>query len=82
MDIKSTVHLMTKPDSSLKAMVDVYKRQVLCLVINAKLISQYGIHGYLNKSEKQNKPRYINTPHKHNRKSCTYEYGGKQIRIK
>ena len=61
---------------------EVLSDKVLCLVINAKLISQYGIHGYLNKSEKQNKPRYINTPHKHNRKSCTYEYGGKQIRIK
>ena len=60
---------------------EVLSDKVLCLVINAKLISQYGIHGYLNKSEKQNKPRYINTPHKHNRKSCTYEYGGKQIRI-
>ena len=61
---------------------EVLSDKVLCLVINAKLISKYGIHGYLNKSEKQNKPRYINTPHKHNRKSCTYEYGGKQIRIK
>ena len=56
--------------------------RVLCLVINAKLISQYGIHGYLKKSEKDDKPRYNNKPHKHNRKFCTYEYGGKRIRIK
>lgn len=61
---------------------EVLSDKVLCLVINAKLISQYGIHGYLKKPEKQNKPRYNNTPHKHNRKSCTYEYGGKLIRIK
>lgn len=61
---------------------EVLSDKVLCLIINAKLISQYGIHGYLNKPEKQHKPRYINAPHKHNRQSGTYEYGGKQIRIK
>lgn len=61
---------------------EVLSDKVLCLVINAKLISQYGIHGYLKKPEKRNKPRYNNTPHKYNRKSSTYEYGGKQIRIK
>lgn len=61
---------------------DVLSDKVLCLVINAKVISKYGIHGYLNNPKKEHKPRYINTPHKHNRKSCTYEYGGKRVRIK
>ena len=61
---------------------EVLSDKVLCLVINAKLISKYGIHGYLNKSEKQYKPRYNNAPHKYNRQLSTYEYGGKQIRIK
>ena len=61
---------------------EVLSDKVLCLVINAKLISKYGIHGYLNKSEKQYKPRYNNAPHKYNRQLSTYEYGGKQILIK
>ena len=61
---------------------EILSDKVLCLIINAKLISKYGIHGYLNKPQRENKPRYINTPHKHKHQVSTYEYAGKQIRIK
>lgn len=61
---------------------EVLSDKVLCLIINAKAISKYGIHGYLDNPQKEHKTRYINTPHKHNRKHNTYEYGGKRMRIK
>ena len=55
--------------------------KVLCLIINAKFIVQYGINGYRSKQKKE-KTQYINNSIRHRRKKKTYNFKGQSIRIK
>ena len=55
--------------------------KILCLIINAKFISRYGINGYQDKKNRRKEP-YINNPAKHRRNQKLFSYKGQTIRIK
>ena len=54
--------------------------KILCLIINAKFISRYGINGYQDK--KRRKEPYINNSSKHRRNQKLFSYKGQTLRIK
>lgn len=60
---------------------DIIEDKILCLVINAKLIRQYGVNGYKNKANRK-KQKYINNSMKHRRSQKIYSFNGQTIRIK
>ena len=69
---------MTEEDLTEDEIID---DKILCLIINAKFIMQYGINGYKDR-KKKSKPQYINNSIKHRRQHKTYNFNGQTIRIK
>ena len=59
----------------------IIKDKILCLIINAKFISRYGINGYQDKKNRRKKP-YINNSSKHRRNQKLFSYKGQTLRIK
>lgn len=59
---------------------EVIDDKVLAVIINAKFIQRYGIHGYIEKGNK--KSEYVNKSARHNSNQSTYVYNGKAIRIR
>lgn len=55
--------------------------KILCLIINAKFISRYGINGYKDKKNSGKEP-YINNSVKHRRNQKLFSYKGQTLRIK
>lgn len=55
--------------------------EILCLIINAKFICQYGINGYNEKKRKKKEP-YINNTVNHRRKQKNFSYKGQTLKIK
>ncbi len=61
---------------------EVIDDKVLAVIINAKFIQRYGIHGYVEKGNKNQKSEYVNKSAKHKSNPSTYVYNGKAIRIR
>ncbi len=55
---------------------------ILCIVMNAKLISRYGVSCFIQEKQKKKNNEYINNSGKHRRQRNSYNHNGKCIRIK
>lgn len=60
---------------------EILNDKILCLIINAKFIRQYGINGYKEKKNRRKQP-YINNSTKHRRNQKLYSFRGQTLRIK
>lgn len=61
---------------------EVIDDKALAVIISAKFIQRYGIHGYAEKGNKNQKSEYVNKSARHNSNPSTYVYNGKAIRIR
>lgn len=61
---------------------EIIEDKMLCIMINALFLQKFGFRTLYEDSKRKEKPKYINTPKYHRRKSQSYRYNNQIVKIR
>ena len=61
---------------------EIIEDKILCIMINALFLQKFGFQAIYEDSKRKEKPKYINTPKYHRRKSQSYRYNNQTVKIR